>query len=294
MVLLKRTLVLNKNINLRGITILVFILLVVFIEQNILIYILFLNLCITSSIFEIINIAEKKITLAIISITIMGKMNAIFIYNIHISSNYLYLPLFIVYPLSFARARTTDCTIEKYKLNELIYICMLLYWNYLILCIGNAWEIENIYALVSIISMSTLISISTDFFSYIGGKKYGKRKLSKLISPNKTYEGFIIGCFLTLVIAVSIKYLSGYSNFLVLQDTSIINILLISFPCCILSLLGDLTISVFKRSQGIKNMSEILPGHGGIMDRMDSIIPVLIFLLLFYGNFYKYLYYSSL
>ena len=122
MVLLKGTLVLNKNINLRGITILAFILLVVFIKQNILIYISFLNLCITSSIFEIINIAEKKITLAIISITIIVKMNAIFIYNLYISSNYLYLPLFIVYPLSFARARTTDCTIEKYKLNELIYI----------------------------------------------------------------------------------------------------------------------------------------------------------------------------
>jgi phosphatidate cytidylyltransferase len=286
--------VLNKNINLRGITILVFILLVIFIEQNILLYILFLNLCITSSIFEIINIAERKIIPAIISIPIIGKMNAIFAYNVYMSSDYLYLPLFVIYPLSLIGAKTPNYAIKKYKLDELIYTCTLLYLNYLILCIGNAWEIENIYALISIISMSILISVSMDFFSYIGGKKYGNRKLSKLISPNKTYEGFIIGCFLTVMMGVSIKYLSEYLNYLVLQDTSVINTLLMSFPCCILSLLGDLTISVFKRSQGIKNMSEILPGHGGIMDRMDSIIPVLIFLLFFYGNFYKHLYYSNL
>lgn len=110
-----------------------------------------------------------------------------------------------------------------------------------------------------------LISILTDTFAYIGGNLFGKHKLIPRVSPNKTIEGSIIGLlFGTIIPAV-------YYIFMVDPGVSVVYIMLITALLSIVGQLGDLVFSSIKRHYDIKDFSNIMPGHGGIMDRVDSI-----------------------
>ncbi len=140
--------------------------------------------------------------------------------------------------------------------------------------------------------------IFTDSASYIGGLLFGKHKLSPKISPNKTLEGFLFGIFIgtitSFIFAISI-YLSfngqidkqhqycPFLNLMQLKSNYAIYILymLFSIILCTMSQFGDLLFSLIKRKANIKDFSNFLPGHGGILDRMDSIIVVSLFAFLF-------------
>lgn len=118
---------------------------------------------------------------------------------------------------------------------------------------------------------------ATDTFAYFTGVSIGKHKLCPEISPKKTIEGSLggwIGCILLLFIYG--YFLSKFSykiNFTALAVFSVI--------CGGLSQIGDLTASIIKRFYGIKDYGNLLPGHGGIMDRLDSILLVSPLLYLF-------------
>ena len=122
----------------------------------------------------------------------------------------------------------------------------------------------------------------TDTFAYLVGRKFGKHKMAPVISPKKSIEGAVGGVVLTAVMNVIILYLftigcrnlydytflgEGYMKYLYIVPISMIG----SF----ISMMGDLAASVIKRNFGIKDYSQLLPGHGGIMDRFDSCIFVL-------------------
>jgi phosphatidate cytidylyltransferase len=126
------------------------------------------------------------------------------------------------------------------------------------------------------ILVSILILIWTnDTFAYVVGKSLGKNKLFPKVSPKKTIEGFIGGMFF----AVISSYL--LANFFL--EAKIIYIwLIIAIIVSVFSTLGDLIESKFKRVAGIKDSGSIMPGHGGILDRLDSIIYVVPFINLFY------------
>ena len=99
-----------------------------------------------------------------------------------------------------------------------------------------------------------------DTFAYIVGSNFGRTKIAKKISPNKTYEGLIAG------IISSVIY--GYLVCIFLNlDLLIILCFVIG---CLFAFLGDLLISYFKRRSGIKDTGSLLPGHGGVLDRLDS------------------------
>ena len=113
-----------------------------------------------------------------------------------------------------------------------------------------------------------LITTMTDTFAYIIGSKKGKKKLLPDVSPNKSVEGFIGG----LVVGTAVASLFYY--FCVARA----NILLVVFVTMILSIVGqcgDLVFSQIKRYFGIKDYSNLMPGHGGVLDRLDSMIFVL-------------------
>lgn len=111
---------------------------------------------------------------------------------------------------------------------------------------------------------------ATDTGAYFAGRTFGKRKLAAKVSPGKTIEGFIGGVVLSTIICV-IAYFSFFFKIS-------FSLFLISSLCAILvSVLGDLTESMFKREAGIKDSGHLIPGHGGILDRIDSLtaaVPV--------------------
>lgn len=121
-----------------------------------------------------------------------------------------------------------------------------------------------------------------DIFAYIVGSLIGKHKLIPEISPKKTVEGAIGGIVFTvfafLLYGFIISLLTDYTpNYWVLSVTGVI------IP--VISQLGDLVASLIKREYKVKDYGNLLPGHGGILDRFDSVIPVSMVLLIICENF---------
>ena len=116
--------------------------------------------------------------------------------------------------------------------------------------------------------MVTLICVSTDIGGYMFGKIFKGPKLTK-ISPNKTYAGMIGGYLLSLIFLIIFLYLSNlFLTSTKITINSIIFILLVSS----VSQLGDILVSYFKRLSNIKDTGKIIPGHGGLLDRIDGMI----------------------
>lgn len=105
---------------------------------------------------------------------------------------------------------------------------------------------------------------TNDTFAYLVGKNFGKHKLLERISPKKTVEGFVGGLIFTII--------AGYLIAIFSNTLSIYLWLIISIIMSIFGTLGDLIQSKFKRQAGVKDSGSIMPGHGGIFDRLDSII----------------------
>lgn len=103
-----------------------------------------------------------------------------------------------------------------------------------------------------------------DIFAYVNGKLFGKIPLYPKISPNKTWEGVIVGGIFALMITAFINYY--------LCDLMLINWIVIGMIVIIFGTLGDLTESMIKRNTDIKDTGNILPGHGGVLDRFDGVL----------------------
>ena len=128
-------------------------------------------------------------------------------------------------------------------------------------------EFNILFTYLAILSIAV-----SDIAAYEAGRRIGKRKLIESISPNKTFEGLIFGLFfgsIFMVINISINL-----------DISLLVTLLISILFILFGVVGDLFMSRIKRSIGIKDSSDTLPGHGGFLDRVDSYLLSFAFLLL--------------
>ena len=113
-----------------------------------------------------------------------------------------------------------------------------------------------------------------DIGAYFSGKKFGRRKLAPLISPGKTKEG-LFGA----IVATSIYTLMA-SYYFDLEMERAVLLVLLSIILTFVSVSGDLYISLMKREAGLKDSGNILPGHGGILDRIDSVLAAMpVFLL---------------
>ena len=132
---------------------------------------------------------------------------------------------------------------------------------------------ELIFVYLSIIAIAT-----SDIFAYEIGKRIGSRKLAENISPNKTFEGFLAGLFIgtlfmTLNIAINL-------------DKSYLSSFLVSIVFISLGVVGDLFMSKIKRSIDVKDSGTIFPGHGGVLDRIDSYLISFPYLLIVLQFFY--------
>ncbi len=136
---------------------------------------------------------------------------------------------------------------------------------------------------VYLLSVMALVWIA-DIGAYFSGKAFGKRKLAPSISPGKSWEGAIGGCIAVLVIASGTILFAGNNMYSPLADTFAVRLefehgwgitLLALVAISAASVVGDLFESQLKRRAGFKDSSTLLPGHGGVLDRIDALIPVL-------------------
>ena len=147
-----------------------------------------------------------------------------------------------------------------FKGTSLIYLCLL---SFLIIFIFSS---ENIYKFFAIYSL--LVAITSDIGGMVFGKFFKGKKLTK-ISPKKTISGSI-GAFVFSLLLIFI-FNKNFENYL------FIKVLFFTVTVSFISQIGDLFISFLKRKANVKNTSDILPGHGGFLDRIDGIIFALPF-----------------
>jgi len=122
---------------------------------------------------------------------------------------------------------------------------------------------------------------TNDTFAYIVGKSIGEHKLFERISPKKTIEGFFGGILFSVLAGYLISkfYIQASPRF---SEKSILIWCIIALVVGVIGTIGDLIESKFKRIAGVKDSGKIMPGHGGILDRLDSVIFVAPFVFLFY------------
>ena len=147
--------------------------------------------------------------------------------------------------------------------NQIIFFLGLLLLISSLITVHNL-RYDNFYFFIFIL----IISVSSDIGGYVFGKLLGGPKLTK-ISPNKTYAG-MCGSYLFSNI-LGILFLYFFNNFLLFGIFSFSSFFII-FLISTINQIGDLIISFFKRKQKIKDTGKILPGHGGLLDRIDGVI----------------------
>ena len=164
---------------------------------------------------------------------------------------------------------------KEFSLAHIASLCGLpLPLGFAFFCLAGVIGIDNngIYYLLLLLNFSSVC----DMGAYFVGVTCGKHKLCPNISPKKTIEGAVGGIVSSIVVTVIIT---------LCFSKSILVPALLTVPFCIIGMLGDLFASSIKRSVGLKDYGNLIPGHGGILDRMDSIIMIvpLLYLLYMYG-----------
>jgi len=140
---------------------------------------------------------------------------------------------------------------------------------------GWHYEANHYYGAIWLLYVMILVW-GADSGAYMFGKLFGKHKLAPKVSPGKTWQGFIGGLFTAAVI-------SWIYGVVVNLEVAPSTLLICSVVAALASVLGDLTESMFKREAGIKDSGNLIPGHGGILDRIDSLtaaVPVFACLML--------------
>lgn len=162
---------------------------------------------------------------------------------------------------------------KKYNINDALFLIgstlfIGLSFN-LIIITRNADILYIVYLL--------LITILTDTFALFTGMLVGRHKLAKDISPKKTVEGLIGGVFMGVTIPTVFYHVAISSNL------SLVILVVITTILALFGQLGDLVFSSIKRYYKAKDFSNLIPGHGGVLDRLDSIIFVILAYVLFLG-----------
>lgn len=179
-----------------------------------------------------------------------------------LSSIYLIYQLITKKEITFTNERAKLGLIIRYLIFSMSFLILLPFYN-------------NEYNRYLLISVLVLIWVN-DSFAFIVGKNFGKRKLFVSVSPKKTIEGFVGGVIFTLIAAFII---SKYNT-----DFSVLNWCSIAIIISVIGTIGDLVESKFKRQAKVKDSGSIMPGHGGILDRLDSLLFAAPFVYL-YINF---------
>lgn len=209
--------------------------------KNILPYILLLP-----SFYFLKEYASDKKTLFILAITLLGSLRLL----VHLYSKSTTYPKLFFDKLDLC---------VRYIIFPFCYLLLLPF-------------IDNGYY-PNVIIFIILLIWTNDSFAYLVGKNFGKRKLFERISPKKTIEGFIGGMLFSIILGAVI---GKYSDIF-----SIIDWVIIAVIVAVFGTFGDLVESKFKRQANVKDSGNIMPGHGGLLDRLDSLFFVAPFVYLY-------------
>ena len=142
-------------------------------------------------------------------------------------------------------------------------------------------NVGNLYNRGGYLMISIFASIwICDSAAFWGGSKLGKHKLFPRVSPNKSWEGSIFGFFFSIIVIILAKII-------VLDFLSFKNAIMIGIIIGVVGQIGDLIESLIKRDAGVKDSSSLIPGHGGMFDRFDSLLftsPIILLYLTFIGR----------
>lgn len=195
-------------------------------------------------------------------IKVLGYAYAVFVFfaNLYgLRSEVYSFALFIVFIVSILYVLSQKINVMDLCLTfcGILYVCMC--FNYIILTVNN---INNGKIFVWLIF---IIAFATDIFAYFVGRRYGKNKLIPKVSPKKTIEGSLGGIAASVIFSVI---------FGIAFNLPILVMIIVSLIGSIVAQLGDLIASSIKRYTGIKDFGKIIPGHGGVLDRFDSVLLV--------------------
>lgn len=155
---------------------------------------------------------------------------------------------------------------EKYNLNDALFLIgsvLFIGLSFNLIIITRNYDITYIIYLL-------LITTITDTFALFTGSLIGKHKLCPKISPKKTVEGLIGGTIMGTFVA------TVFYNTIISSTVPLVTVIMLTFVLCLIGQLGDLVFSSIKRYYDVKDFSNLIPGHGGILDRFDSLIFVVL------------------
>lgn len=165
---------------------------------------------------------------------------------------------------------------SELDLTKIFALCtMPLFLSFAFAILGSVITVDNgIYYLLLILNFSSVC----DMGAYFVGVSMGKTKLCPAISPKKTVEGALGGIVASAIVGLVITLCFGLFG-------KILPVILLTVPFCVAGMAGDLFASVIKRKVGIKDYGDLIPGHGGVLDRVDSILFIapLVFSAIFMG-----------
>ena len=245
--------VLHSNFIKRIITSLILIILLMglYLFGNIGIYLMIIFVSFFSFL-EIYNLNHSKVKLQIympfvvILYFLISKSEIFNLFNLHLLIIFYTLSsLFLI--ISLFKKSNIHFAILGFLINSTFFSIIYIITN-------EDLAFKLIFIIVTIVSVC-------DIFAYLIGKKFGKFKIFPKISPNKTIEGYIGSTFCSLFLFTTI-----FIHF----DLKNLNLILYIIIIIISSFIGDLYVSFFKRKLKIKDLGKLFPGHGGVLDRIDS------------------------
>jgi phosphatidate cytidylyltransferase len=183
------------------------------------------------------------------------------------------LCLFLILPIELYRGRKNPFTNIAMGVLGIVYIVIPLSLLVNIVVSNDSHE----YRPESLVYFFMLIWAS-DTGAYFAGRAFGRRKLFERVSPKKTWEGFIGGAVLSMVVAAVLASITFFPDLKVWLGMSIVAVVMGTY--------GDLVESLLKRNVGVKDSGTLLPGHGGVLDRFDSILLASPFLFVYLKLFY--------
>jgi phosphatidate cytidylyltransferase len=162
-------------------------------------------------------------------------------------------------------------TLSIYSVVKDAEVNMITHYLFLLLGLGigsGSIVYSDIVSFTLLVYLALIVSF-TDIFAFFFGIRFGKHKMAPTISPKKSWEGSFFGTVLGSATGFTFVLLA---NVPILDELSIVQLVLLSLLVSIFGQIGDLFASKIKRSVGVKDFGSLFPGHGGILDRFDSLL----------------------